>query len=103
MKDHEMTKLCATAMGMKWSVDDEFKVLVADGWRHQVYCPLKNDKQAMALLRRCGLHVNKDGGRWWCQSPDGTVANDETEDLNRAIVECVAKMQKARNAVNCNS
>ena len=102
MTDLEMTKLCAEAMGyylMRPSASDH-------AWHtaeQDYYDPLHNDAQAMALvkmLRPANLSYNIFAGRWSVH----TLRDNETgarfesfdADLNRAIVECVAKMQAAK-------
>jgi len=80
--DLEITKLCAEAMGYRNSSH---------------YNPLHDDAQAMALVKRQGLHIV-----WQPMCPDIWKVDDTThvaadKDLNRAICECVAKMQ-ASNA-----
>jgi len=104
MTDLEMTKLCAEAMGM--SHDDtviaEIKGgpltlrAVPEGKRSTiVYDPLHDDAQAMALVKKLDLQitgsaVRRVGQNLWKQ-PYSMHA-----DLNRAICECVAKMQAAK-------
>jgi hypothetical protein len=81
MTDLEMTKLCAEAMGV-----DE--VEVGSG---RSYWPLTEDAQAMALVKKFMLnHLF----RYRDNSGEFLEAVRYT-DLNRAIVECVAKMQSA--------
>jgi hypothetical protein len=67
----------------------------------EVYDPLHDDAQAMALVKKFGLSIAPELGQgrglWrvnhWRDPP---LVLDT--DLNRAIVECVAKMQKAKVA-----
>jgi predicted NAD/FAD-dependent oxidoreductase len=67
-------------------------------WR---YDPLHDDAQAMALVKRFRLNVTVSGDTYWdVDNDDGSgrrFADAMQHDLNRAIVECVAKMQAARN------
>jgi len=105
MSDLEMTKLCAEAMGIEvrspmtsggssWTVS-------TDGDRSAyMYDPLHNDAQTMALVKKLGLDIQN---YYW---DDPLVSKHDAHgklcgearnaDLNRAIVECVAKMQGAK-------
>ena len=111
MTDLEITKLCAEAMGLKlWCDSTEFD---ESNWKHDqnlwvdcgsrssygLYCPLRNDAQAMALMKRyidtydalvnpIGYRVGASGG--------GFVKD---KDLNRAICTAVAQMQLAKQKV----
>lgn len=100
MTDLEMTRLCAEAMGLTIEQQgyETRAIKVREHW--PAYDPLRDDAQAMALVKKFGLSVER-------SSPaDKTFAwsvelNDESahsDDLNRAIVECVAKMREAINA-----
>ena len=116
MTDLEITKLCAEAMGLDFHVAD------IDGGEIWVRCPpmkppamysyrynpLCNDAQAMELVRKFQLDISaplNDGDRWDVSRGDDTrwsgyAAMSSNQDLNRAICECVAKMeQKKREAV----
>ena len=78
MTDLEMTRLCAEAMGFKpvSTTTGETAVLCAamGGLKHDFYFdPLHNDAQLMALVKKFPIL-----------------------DLNRAMVERVAKMQAAK-------
>ena len=112
MTDLEMTKLCAEAMGYaacRARIEDYDKIA---GYRFEVsnpltgwalYDPLNDDAQAMALVKKLMLSVGRNQGVEWDvenrHSPFGEqyvcVMN---KDLNRAIVECVAKMQETKTA-----
>jgi hypothetical protein len=88
-RDLEMTKLCAQAMGwVKTEKGDDFD-------------PLHDDAQAMALVKKFELTIirlySQDDPTWLVSTP-GWVNKFESKhsDLNRAIVECVAKMQAAK-------
>lgn len=96
MTDLEMTKCCAEAMGFRAIVQDGSVTYVGPVKELQVfYDPLHDDAQAMALVKHLKLSVGFNGG-WGC------VKNAENgmlrcgayhfDSLNRAIVECVAKM-----------
>lgn len=97
MSDLEVVRICAEAL-----TDD----IEAIGWRKdgtlcvwgKPYDPLHDDAQAMALVKRFQLWI----GGWL---PTGMVTvSDQGErmataaDLNRAIVECVAKMHGSGTA-----
>jgi len=100
--DLEMTKLCAEAMGSQVVEDDGFLWGANDMWREQYYSPLTDDAQAMALVKKLRVTIGHDGlGKWiveWWPAHQSLYPRHETEgaDLNRAIVECVAKMQAAK-------
>jgi len=97
MTDLEMTKLCAEAMGYRVDNKALYKdrassVFLESG---QTFGPLRDDAQAMALVKKCGLQITgkatrRVGPKLW-ESPYAINA-----DINRAIVECVAKMQMAK-------
>lgn len=109
MTDLEMTKLCAEAMGYKsiklgsergpgkepfdtvWVAHSED----ADHLIYQVLNGLFADAQAMALVKKLFLSIERTDDRIgemeWMVDGDIVVYG---QDLNRAIVECVAKMQK---------
>lgn len=109
MTDLEMTKLCAEAMGLTVvSLDPNYvdgliktdvalppgTILIA---RHntppRTYFPLHDDAQAMALVKRFRVAIGNDRDAWFAR-PDHPHEEVENADLNRAIVECVAKMQR---------
>ena len=109
MTDFEMTKLCAEAMG--YDVEElsqplEPAAVLIEGVL--IYQPLNNDSrgdaQAMALVKKLGLRIDEapeePGGQWtvvkwhWDTNEDTATASDT--DLNRAIVACVANMQKEK-------
>lgn len=115
MTDTEMTRLCAEAMG--YEVVDDFAGMTppvsgvevlsrfAD-WapataRYRFrYNPLDTDAHAMGLVKKFSMRVHR-AGTWgaWVATVDliapGSQAScyDLNGGLNRAIVECVAKMQ----------
>lgn len=110
MTDLEMTKLCAEAMGLKFRVrengigNDDVSLdgvdLYDDGsnmW-NRCYSPLHDDAQAMALVKRFRLSPcapDEEGGTWEVVLCDDVNIRGFNADLNRAIMECVAKMQAA--------
>jgi hypothetical protein len=60
------------------------------------YCPLRDDAQAMALVKRFGIDCLIDDDKTWLA---GIYTPCEfsaaSKDLNRAICECVASMSGA--------
>lgn len=106
MTDLEMTRLCAEAMGYVEDVEASplfLGIAIRDdelGDWYQ-YDPLHDDAQAMALVKKMnafgfGFAANDSYEyRWFCMSSQGDVYESVSADLNRAIVECVAKMHKA--------
>ncbi len=108
MTDLEMTKLCAEAIGIK--VADDNGVLLYGPFRDneggsvfETYEPLDDDAQCMALMKRFCLDItpHNDGDHIVFFVRQFNTLSDrqpsvENDDLNRAIVECVAKMQVAK-------
>jgi hypothetical protein len=105
MSDLELTKLCAEAMGWTFVPDGN---LPNRGWKaaHYVqegalvewsfkYDPLHDDDQAMALVKKFRISTYPEVDFWWAHVE---MQGDHTagQTLNRAIVECVAKMQEAK-------
>lgn len=109
MTDDEMLRLCAQAVG-------EMHLLGFDPVWHGPDCviewkqtrpgitnydPLHDDAQAMALVKRFDVKLTKHGRHetWrvvsysWTNEVLSVAVN---ADLNRAIVECCAKMQAAK-------
>ena len=111
MTDLEMTRLCAEAMGV-WHCPDTDTDFVGKPIQAvlSMYDPLHDDAQAMALVKRFGLEISQTIGKDGKWSAWDATAHELTEtlvrrilasesnstDLNRAIVECVAKMQRAK-------
>jgi hypothetical protein len=90
MTDLEMTRLCAEAM---------FDRLA---WEQRLfdYDPLHDDAQAMALMKRFDVLRSSPTTVYTfahCDE-DGTPYYHSNDDLNRAIVECVAKIQADKRA-----
>lgn len=88
MSDLEKEMLCHEALGYKLQ-DDHWPTWMLP-WH-----PLENNAQAMAIVKKCGLFIehrrlNVDA-KWRVYSERSFEA--ESMDLNRAIVECVAKMR----------
>ena len=103
MTDLEITRRCAEAMGY----DEYSEHLGAQGriWIYlerdagigtRNYDPLHDDAQAMALVKKFGLFISCGSKQWWQVSEDDISYTYGNESLNRAICECVAKIQKAR-------
>ncbi len=101
MTDLEMTRLCAEALGYEFQgfggpvsnrPTEGENVLVFDAGVTIAWNPLTNDAQAMALVKKFGAFIQGGPVRWEVELCDVTVVG---QDLNRAIVECVAKMQMA--------
>lgn len=98
MTDIEMTKLCAEAMGLV--VAEQLGGLRSPNTQFEdsLYDPLRDDAQAMALVKEFGLDIlwRPDYGNWEASSnvegPDGVIIAVK-DSLNRAIVECVARMR----------
>ena len=94
MNDVEMTKLCGDAMGYQSSLRE-------DGTYGAHWNPLRNDGQAMALVRKLRLTIyghNRSEDEWAVYSgwrTSGDLAASIGSDLNRAIVEYVAKYQSS--------
>ncbi len=105
--DIEMTNACAEAMGFS-SIErkgDQVRDLSLGGQIIPgIYWPLKDDAQAMTLIKKFGLLIDPDGygeniKQWNVSMWDEeriTWMHQENTDLNRAIVECVAKMRNGR-------
>src|SRR5690242_935885 len=118
MTDLDMVKSCAKAMGYIERDDSNDEVM----WDHQQpehqisvidphaapirsiidYDPLNNDGQAMALVKKHYLEItpHNDGShivfivrRFGTLSKPGP--STESDDLNRAIVQCVAEMYRS--------
>ena len=98
MTDLELTRLCAEAIGLQVKVstsryDGEQFVEINTGrdpGNEGAYDPLCDDEQAMALVKHFKFPIRYEYDKW-------EVANQwgEHQDLNRAIVEAVAKMRAA--------
>jgi len=96
MDDLTATRLCAEAMGFDWKLMDspDFPAWISIP---ENYLPLKDDAQAMALVKRFTLSIDAeiaDGNGYGVSNSAPGIYYEHT-DLNRAIVYCVAKMQIA--------
>ncbi|MCR4304976.1 MAG: hypothetical protein NUV63_12270 [Gallionella sp.] len=103
MTDLEITRLCAAAMGYTIMSEatarssDPSAVLVNE--TITVFRPLHDDAQVMVLVKKHNLSISRGGQAtnqpWWGVSSP-TQRRKSHSDLNRAICECVAKMQSAK-------
>lgn len=95
MTDLEITKLCAEAMGYSLSWDHQGNARAYP--LGQIYDPLHDDAQAMALKKKFRLSDRyfQDEGMWGVPIEGG---GGWSMSLNRAICECVARMQQAKVA-----
>jgi hypothetical protein len=106
MTDLEITRLCAEAMDLP----EDYSVTKTIGYREEghiwtrheadaigsMYHPLHDDAQAMALVKRMELYIAPDPNGWDV-GPENTKGDAVINtDLNRAICECVARMQLAK-------
>ena len=90
MTDLEITRLCAEAIGL---VRD---ARYFDPGALPIYDPLHDDAQAMALVKKFLLTVDFFAKEWTAMSHSPFYVRDASSDnANRAICECVAKMQTA--------
>src|SRR3990167_1086032 len=105
MTDLEMTRLCAEALDLLVEYDHSgVRLLVGNdvgGYNRYDYDPLHNDTQAMALHKRFLLDTLWDGSKYTVYVWKPNIKMKDRirathTDLNRAIVECVAKMQKEK-------
>ena len=108
MTDLELTKMCAEAMGLIPTgcgahvplPQHDSAVRVSPGKKANFwYDPLHDDAQAMALVKKLNLCIESpdpynDAERWHVSTGYSETLSMNA-DLNRAIVECVAKMQAA--------
>ena len=103
MTDMELRTRCAERMGIATTTAlDELDSItrLGNAIRLQMYDPLHNDAQAMALVKRFGLQIEagdtcslEDGGDWLVFQPRlGRDSIVDSGDLNRAIVTCVANL-----------
>lgn len=106
MTDLEITRLCAEAMGghligTEWIVPR----FVAHGtppeanlYSMPVYDPLHDDAQVMALVKRFHILIGNlsIADRFHFTASVDAVRWHKNLDLNRAICECVAKLQAAK-------
>ena len=109
MTDLEITRLCAEAMGVKFKIlraisnsecFNEDSLLLTEGHPYpHAYNPLHDDAQAMALVKKMKLDVNVyplTGGWEVSGNLGNAILPIVDSNLNRAICECVAKMQSSK-------
>ena len=106
MTDLEMTKLCAEAMGVAVgpvpNVNGKLTYQVPLNPLWFSYDPLHDDAQAMALVKKFSLSISMpelgvwEAAEWHDVREHFTGLMSANPDLNRAIVECVAKMQEGK-------
>lgn len=107
MTDLEITRLCAESIGSyfigEWSkatppqFSSSLAVQYSAADKFINYDPLHDDAQAMALVKKFGveIHCRRDRNGWYASIVEGKGMTPHA-DLNRAICECVAKMQEAK-------
>ena len=97
MKDLEITHWCAVGMGIKITLTpSKESYWLANRTAH--YQPLRNDAQAMALIKKFGLHIRTQADiteAYW--RVDNGFEEATGNDLNRTICCCVAKIQIAKD------
>jgi len=104
MTDLEMIKKCAEKMveahvyrDVGFYDPDTPSIVYSDGTGGD-YDPLHDDAQAMALVKKLRLSIDTyEVGQWRVYTEElatlhGTMFCADGDDLNRAIVECVAKL-----------
>ena len=91
MTDLEITKRCAEAMGLS---DIRPMCHVCDAMIQ--YEPLHDDAQAMALVKKIGLHIVYRAPHMDAWRVDKANKYATANDLNHAICLCVAKMGEAK-------
>jgi len=104
MTDLELTRRCAEAMGLSiQEIRDSAReyrnpgasLFITDG---DEYDPLHDDAQAMELVRAFKLWISPlHSGKTRVETNEGGNLTDGST-INRAIVECVAKMQAAKTS-----
>jgi hypothetical protein len=105
MTDLEMTVACAKAMGLDYRIVKDNLVSIIAKRIHLTgyYEPLINDLQAMALIRKFELSIWYATDMWYVRKEAPThieyLAGENNwaaydADLNRAVVTCVANMQR---------
>lgn len=100
--DFELRRLCAEAISLVALprliiVNNVVYKGAKIGEQVQQYNPLTNDHQAMELVKQFRVRVSHMGVHWYAALDTETWPAQGHDDLNRAIVECVAQMQRARN------
>ena len=102
MTDLEIIRLCALALHGGFNPvrlgNSEAGELVRYECQGEKFDPLHGDAQAMALVKKFGLGVDTYADKSWLVT-GGWNSEEEVSnaDLNRAICECVAKMQATKH------
>lgn len=107
MTDLEMLKLCAEAVGetvVEYQTTAGPILIVPDVMTFEplpyTYDPFRDAQQLLDLVKKFRLDVipRSDGG--WTAMKSGPISSCPTmavsQDFNRAIVECAAKLQKQK-------
>lgn len=108
MDDLTITKLCAEAwIGEAVIRDGEVFAIhryTQEEWKGQseiLFNPLHDDAQAQALVKKFRLDITSVKDRWIVCKVTGDFEGTESEsgntDLNRAICECVAQLQRRKD------
>lgn len=99
MNDLEITKKCAEAMGVDAWTDINGRWYCYVRGQEAIFAPLHDDAQAMALLKKFRAQLAMGGMLRYelCQ-----CAEFEHIDMNRAICECVAKMDSKSSITESN-
>jgi hypothetical protein len=98
LTDWDITLLCARAAGYDIFRQDKGRLRARQiGGRSKIYCPLFSDEQAMGLVKKFNVAILKMAdGNWGVSIGLRPEIAARSHSLNRAIVECVAKMQAER-------
>lgn len=101
LSDLEITRLCAEAMELSpFAVNGEKYVVIGETPNRYEYCPLTNDAQAMALVKKFRLKIwcGQFTQEWHVSAPDADhyVQGSLDPSLNRAICDFVAQLQRIR-------
>ena len=106
LTDLEISKRCAAAMGHEYiyvgpelciRTDRERGAYTKIPLYRTIYDPLRDDAQAMALVKKFELEIIPPPLRavhkWRVVTVRADTESGSADNLNRAICECVAKMQ----------
>lgn len=104
MTDLEMIRVCAEKMGLNVAKGEDSWWIFPKSMGNE-YDPLHDDAQAMALVKKFSLEIKVLQGNVapssdyskteiyeWGVSTASHDTNAKNKDLNRAIVECVSKL-----------
>lgn len=102
ISDLEMTRLCAQAMGIRlFNCGHGDEIMTGAVSSGRIWRPLTDDAQAMALVKRLKLRIlewNLEHAQVTWQPALGGTFTQGVGPLNRAIVECVAKMRTMQSS-----